>query len=197
MLSSKHKSHKAGNVNLWYVFYESIINCVYTISGILTPENTQLMFGFVRVFTFYIEFRGEISPFIFKLAGKQQLSVKIKDSAAQRTVLPPNFGESKFIPSQVFYSPPSYLLRQDLFKFLRFWEYMHFFIMLYISSGIYLEEIPSINCPLLILWWYIFSLILRFDQCPIVSKWDWDLGKFKLKIQKYILINIPVLPNKI
>ena len=72
------------------------------------------------VFTFYIEFRGEISPFIFKLSGKQQLSVKFKDSAAQRTVLPPNFGESKFIPSQVFYSPPSYLLRQDLFKFLRF-----------------------------------------------------------------------------
>ena len=185
------------NVNLWYVFYESIINSVYTISGILTPENTQLMFGFVRVFTFYIEFRGEISPFIFKLAGKQQLSVKIKDSAAQRTVLPPNFGESKFIPSQVFYSPPSYLLRQDLLKFLRFWAYMPFYIMLYISSGIYLEEISSINCPLLILWWYIFSLILRFDQCPIVSKWDWESLNSKYKNKSWSIFQCYQIRYKI
>ena len=131
------------NVNLWYVFYESIINCVYTISGILTPENTQLMFGFVRVFTFYIEFRGEISPFIFKLAGKQQLSVKIKDSAAQRTVLPPNFGESKFIPSQVFHSPRPYILFNSTFLHLSSFPPSGLFFPLVSRGVIILSENPS------------------------------------------------------
>ena len=79
------------------------------------------MLGFVWVFTFYIEFGGEISPFIFKLAGKQQRfsgDQRLWEAKAQRTVLPASQlscrGKSKLIslPPKFFIPPPSYLIAQ-------------------------------------------------------------------------------------
>ena len=79
------------------------------------------MLCFVWVFPFYIEFWGEISPFIFKLAGKQQRfsgDQRLWEAKAQRTVLPASQlscrGKSKLIslPPKFFIPPPSYLIAQ-------------------------------------------------------------------------------------